>query len=139
MSFLSLSSSYYADDDDEPEVELPTLPVVARWRTESGLSNTLYVRQGDRLPPARALVFTENERVDLTAFESIAFRMVNSEVEIEGVATGTDDGELSYEWADGDTDTLGTYDVVFVGVDADGRELTMPTRDNLKIVISARP
>jgi hypothetical protein len=103
------------------------------------MSQTKYVRQGDRLPPLQVIAFDQNERLDLTAFEEITFRMVSGATEVEGIATGTAEGLLEYEWADGDTDVIGTYDAVFVGIDAGGREQTIPTPDNLKVVIIARP
>lgn len=98
---------------------------------------TIYITQGDRLPPIQALAFNENKRVPLDQFESITFRMVSGSTEIEGVATGTADGELEYDLAAGDTDVLGDYDAVFIGTDAEGRIQTIPTPNRLKVVIVA--
>lgn len=105
---------------------------------EEGIKmRTITRRQGDRLPAIEAVVFDEGQRVDLTAFETIVFRMVSGETEIEGSATGDVNGNLRYELADGDTDTPGTYTAVFVATDSDDRVQTFPTGSNLTVVVIA--
>ncbi len=99
---------------------------------------TREVRQNDRLPTMTAVAFSEGARVDLTVFASIAFRMVASDGTVKiaaGAATGDANGNLSYAWAAGDTDTVGEYEAVFKATDGTGKVQTFPTGYNLKVVI----
>ncbi len=102
------------------------------------MSQTHEIREGDRLPTLRAIAFTDDERVDLTQFESIVFRMLASDgttIVDDAAATGDANGNLEYAWADGDTDTPGTYTAVFIATDGAGKTQTFPTASNLTVVI----
>lgn len=140
MSYLLLSDGGADPGDGVSELHVIDDAVSVRFVNEEGtMQTTRTMRQGNRLPTLRAIAFSESQRTDLTQFESITMRMVSGATEIEGSCSGNANGEIEYEWADGDTDTLGSYAVVFTGVDADGREQTIPTRENLTIEVIASP
>lgn len=104
--------------------------------TDDQITRTM--RQNDRLPTLTTVAFTEGQRVDLTVFASITFRMVASDGTVKiaaGTATGDVNGNLSYAWAAGDTDTVGEYEVVFRALDGTGKRQTFPTGYNLRVVI----
>lgn len=124
----------FADDaiSFEPETDAAFVVGGAKMRT-------IYITQGDLLPPIQAIAFNENERIDCTAFETITFRMWSGSTVKEGAATGDADGNLQYELADGDTGTVGEYEAVFIGVDSEGRTQTIPTPNRLTVVIVEAP
>lgn len=98
------------------------------------------MRQNDRLPAITAVAFEGDNRVDLTVFASITFKMVASDGTVKiaaGTATGDANGNLSYAWASGDTDTVGEYEAVFKATDGTGKVQTFPTKYNLKVSITA--
>lgn len=120
------------------DVVIPARESAAVFREgDAKMGTTKVVRQGDRLPPLQALAFTADERVDLTAFESISFRMWLGETVIEGTATGNADGELEYEWQANDTAIAGTYEAVFIATDGAGRTQTFPSGENLRVIVKA--
>ena len=94
-------------------------------------------RQNDRLPAVQAKAFTATGVVDLTAFASIAFRMVSGSTVVTGVATGDALGNLSYAWGVGDLAVIGKYAAVFQATDGSGRVQTFPTGTNLIIEVIA--
>jgi len=94
-------------------------------------------RQNDRLPALEVRAFTASGNVDLTAYASIAFRMVSGSTVVTGVATGDVNGLLTYAWGSGDLAVVGVYDAVFLATDGTGRVQTFPTGTNLKIEVIA--
>lgn len=92
-------------------------------------------RQNDTLPALRAQAFTASGFVDLTKFSSIAFRMVSGSTVVHGTASGDASGNLTYEFAAGDTAVIGTYSACFVATDPAGKVETFPTSNNLSVVI----
>jgi hypothetical protein len=102
------------------------------------LTAAITIRQGDTATPLTAKAFDADGYTDLTAFASIAFRMVGPDT-ITGAATGDALGNLSYAWASGDTDTVGEYDAVWVCTDGSGKTQTFPQGTNLTVTIVATP
>lgn len=98
------------------------------------MSQTHFMRQNDRLPTIKALAFTEDVLVNLTAFTSFTFKMVGP-VTKTGTATGNAQGELEYAWAAGDTAEVGTYAAVFIATDGSGKTQTFPTGTNLEVIV----
>ena len=100
------------------------------------MTQTIKRRQGDDLPPIRAIAYRVNGGpVDLTKFTSVTFKMVCGATIKSGPATGDAYGTLTYELAAGDTDTPGTYDACFKAVNDSGKEETFPAGRNLTVVI----
>jgi hypothetical protein len=100
------------------------------------LTTEITITAGDTATPIRARAFTAADFVDLTVFSSIAFRMVGP-VTVTGAATGDALGNLSYAWASGDTDDVGTYAAVWICTDGTGRTQTFPQGTSLTVVIVA--
>lgn len=139
MSLLLLSSTEAESSSTESidELVVVALEAEAVFVEGEGKMRTITRRQGDMLPPIQAIAFDDGARADLTQFETITFRMVAGETEIEGAATGDSNGVFTYDLADGDTDTPGTYSAVFECVTADGKTQTFPTASNLTVVVIA--
>jgi hypothetical protein len=104
-------------------------------------SQPFYIKQNDRLQAlVRTFKNSDNSAIDLTLATSVTFRMIplNSSVpKVNAAATVTDAaaGEVTYQWAAGDTDTPGTYraeyQVEFAGV----TPLTVPTKSDFYIYV----
>lgn len=99
------------------------------------------IRQNDLLPPMKANAFTDSGPVTLaTTFTGgIVFRMVHTDgTVVTGAATGDDLGNLTYNWAAGNTTKVGIYAAVFIGtVTAGAKPQTFPTDSNLVVEIIA--
>lgn len=100
-----------------------------------------FLKKGD-LEPAftRTLESVDGEAVDLTG-ATVVFLMtkrgessptIEAEAEIEDPETA---GEVTYVWAEGDTDAPGDYDAEFQVTFADGRPQTFPNADYLHVRI----
>jgi hypothetical protein len=98
------------------------------------------MRQGELLPIFQRHFFHSEGPVDFTVFATLKFRMVhhvNTELIIEGTATGDASGNASYSWAAGDTDISGDYDAVIIGDEGLPTQQTFPTDGNIRITITA--
>lgn len=100
------------------------------------LTTEITITQGDTATPIQARAFTADDFVDLTAFASVAFRMVGP-VTITGAATGDALGNLSYTWAAGNTATVGEYQAVWIATDGSGKTQTFPQGASLTVTIVA--
>lgn len=102
-------------------------------------SDAFHIKQNDRLRPlVRTLRNSDGSVIDLSSATSVAFRMVplgGTTPKVAGSAAITDAeaGEVTYQWAAGDTDTPGTYraeyQVEFSGI----TPLTVPTLNDFFI------
>ncbi len=99
------------------------------------MASTIYRRQGDRLPAIKAQAFTATNNVDLTQFASITFRMVCGATVVTGPASGDANGNLTYNLGASDTAVPGTYSAYFIATDGTGKVETLPTGENLTVVI----
>jgi hypothetical protein len=101
------------------------------------MTDELTIRQGDTSRPVRARAFDADGFIDLTVFTGgIVFRMTGAAT-VQGAATGDADGNLSYTFAAGETDTVGEYEAVFVATDGSGKVQTFPQATNLRVTIVA--
>lgn len=75
----------------------------------------LTVKTGDTHPPITATLTDSAGAVDLTTADSVRFVMKSGATVVEGACTVTNAvaGEVEYDWAAGDTDVAGTYEVEF--------------------------
>lgn len=92
----------------------------------------IHMKQNDRKPAAPAILRRGNVIADLTLAVSVTFKMTErSEVamKVSSVATinNASAGEVEYRWADGDTDTPGTYFAEWEVLWSDGTTETFPT------------
>lgn len=100
----------------------------ALWRNDLFPSLTLLATYGD------------GTVVDLSAATAPRFLMRlagDTELKVDATATITDGaaGEITYAWAEGDTDTAGRYEAQFQ-VELDGKPLTLPApAQALEVVI----
>jgi hypothetical protein len=75
----------------------------------------LTVKQHDTFPPLVANLRDANGAVDLSAATQVKFLASNQTVTISGLCTVTSavNGEVTYNWATGDTGNTGIYNVEF--------------------------
>lgn len=77
---------------------------------------------GDLLPTYVADARTCDGVFDFTGW-TLTFTMYGP-VTVTGSATGDDQGVITHEWVDGETDVPGEYAVVIVGISPGGRQRT---------------
>jgi len=102
--------------------------------------DTFYIKQNDELPALQITVTLDGVAYDLSAATALTFSMMDqdgvakiAEVAAAFVTDGTD-GKLIYQWVDGDTDEVGTFDGEFELTFAAG-QLSIPNREHLTIEI----
>lgn len=100
----------------------------------------IFVKQNDRRPAAPATIKRGSDVVDLSTATSVTFRMRERnrmEMKVEAVAVVTDavNGEVEYRWAEGDTDTAGTFYADWRIVWSDSTTETFPTLDHDVVLI----
>ena len=88
------------------------------------------IRRGDTLPDWIADVQEDGVGFDFTGW-TLLVKMAGP-VNFEGPAGGSADGVVTYPWADGNTDTPGTYQILIVGT-KDGKRRTFPPCGDLTI------
>lgn len=100
------------------------------------------IKKGDRLPELEATLKAGSGAVltatDLSAVTGVKFLMRNhAETKtINAAATVVGDGttgEVSYAWADGDTDTPDLYEAEFQVTYIDGRKQTFPNEGHFAV------
>jgi hypothetical protein len=71
----------------------------------------LIVKQGSTSPPVEATLENLDGPIDLTAAEKVRFIMRAGSLLIEGVCSYSEraNGGVVYQWAAGDTDSVGPY------------------------------
>ena len=97
------------------------------------------IKQGDTDPPIEATLQTDGTAFDLSGL-SVSFvvgstraePIVDASASIEGDGSN---GEVSYQWQNGDTDVPGVYKSEFV-VDDGGDERTFPDEDYITVKIT---
>lgn len=106
---------------------------------------TTTMKRNDREPAFKARILHNGAAVDLTG-STVKFIMkldsasasaepkVDAEADIVGDA---EDGIVEYAWADGDTDTIGTYRAEFEVTFASGKTRSFPSADYLLVRIIA--
>lgn len=104
---------------------------------------TFYIKQGDRSPSIVELLKNgDGSPIDLTG-ASVRFRMSrgNGTVIVDAVANIDDEatGQVSYDWADGDTDLVGTFFREWQVTLPSGLPVTVPSdRFGYEVSISAQ-
>jgi hypothetical protein len=91
------------------------------------------IKSHDRLPPIQAVISSGGaEPLDLTDATSVTFIMRNKSggtAKVNAAATVVDaaGGTVRYDWAEGDTDTPGSYQAEWQITWGDGLQQTAPT------------
>lgn len=99
--------------------------------------------KGDKKPAVKGTAEDADGAIPDLDLASVRFYMRNEEtgdMKVDGEAATVVDastGEVKYEWQDGDTDTVGTFETWFVASWADG-EMTIPNSGNKPIEITER-
>ena len=87
-------------------------------------------KKGDRHPPLDVVLRDQNGVVDLTSASAVEFIMQDSSGTnvVDGECTILDaaSGRVRYSWAEGDTDTVGSFKAEWVVTWDDGLETTFP-------------
>jgi len=102
------------------------------------MATTSY-KQNDRLPAYSATLLVDGVAIDLTG-TSVKLKMRNRAtgvVKVDELAAAFNDGKVSYAWAEGDLDTVGSYDVEWEITFSDGRTTTVPSDGFDRIVVGA--
>jgi len=106
----------------------------------SGLSQTFYIRENDRLPViAATMLDADSVAVPLGAASSVVFQMrlpgaTSAKVNSTASITSTGSGTVEYVWAVGDTNTPGKY-ICSWQVTFSGKTETFPNSNNQDYVI----
>jgi len=102
------------------------------------------IKVGDTLPALRALLLTpDGVAVPNLDIATITFRMClagtdTAVVEAEAEVVDSETGEVSYPWAEGDTDvTPGAYDAEFIVTSSAGVQ-TVPSKGYIKVRVNKR-
>lgn len=103
------------------------------------MSHGFPIRQGDLLPVLSGRVsYLDDQRTrrpfSFAGWTDFTFTAVGTTKTITGAAIAQGD-RLTYRWSGTDTDTPGTYQATFRGLDPDGRLQTFPTEGHLTIKI----
>ncbi len=102
----------------------------------------IYIRQGDHRPFAATILSRGGVAVDLTLATSVTFRMREQHTTPLTVLAAADivapatNGQVQYEWQDGDTDIPGTYYADWEVLFDDGTKETFPTLAQDVVLIS---
>lgn len=103
---------------------------------------TFYIKQGDRLPPVEAALQRADGTAVTLAGATVKFLMrvrgTVAPVVVDAAAVVVDagTGQVRYDWADGDTATVGDYDAEFeVTVTASGKKQTVPNNGYLRVKV----
>lgn len=101
---------------------------------------TFYIKQNDTVPSLRAdLRDGDNNAIDLSgaSVKFIMREMGGNSATINTLAIIVDEagGTVQYNWQDGDTDTIGSYQAEFEVTYADGTVETFPNSGYVRIEI----
>ena len=107
------------------------------------MSDSFKIRQNDRKEPlARTLQDSLGAAVDLTG-ATVKFLMRKKreataplKVNVAAVVVAAASGQVRYDWAAGDTDTVGTYKAEFEVTFADGRKQSFPNSGYLLVLVT---
>lgn len=105
------------------------------------MSHTHYVKQNDTRDPVQAtLKDADGKPVDLSDVDEVRFQMGrkgnNTKVDGLGEIVDAANGEVKYEWQEGDTDKAEVFRGEFRVEFADGTRLTFPNNDWIKVVVT---
>ena len=105
------------------------------------MAEKFYIRRNDRRPILVAELSDEDGPVDLSAASAVEFHMssaIGSTAKIEAAATVSNatEGEVTYTWVTGDTDTAGSYLAEFEVTWTDGTQESYPDPGYFLIVVS---
>lgn len=92
-------------------------------------------KQGDTEPPLVIVVTDDGAAVDLTTATEIRLRTYGSVALETTTVTGDADGNVTYEWQPGDTDTAGKFQAEVRVTTASGGKQTFPNEGYLIGVI----
>lgn len=106
-------------------------------------SNVFEIKKGDTSPALSTVLRAEGVPFDLTDVVGVLFTMklckhpYTVQVDHENATFVADDtGQVSYEWADGDTDIQGTYDAEWTVVYPLGITTTVPSSGFDQVVVT---
>lgn len=103
-------------------------------------NSVLYIKKNSRAPKAEAILsFSDGTVQDLTGC-TVRFLMrpvgsTTPKVAAAATVEVASDGHVSYTWASGDTDTVGTYEQEWEVTLADGRIAVFPAQGYNYVVI----
>lgn len=102
------------------------------------------MKAGDTFPALEATLEVDGGPLDLTGstVRFVATPEGGSTPAIDAPATvgGTPTtGDVTYAWADGDTDEYGCYDFVFKVTLPSGKQVTIPTEGTYKLKVEKNP
>lgn len=105
------------------------------------MAATFTIKQNDRLPSIQATcVDADGNPVDLTGNTGAEFHMKAvdggvAKVDAAAVVVNEVTGVLRYDWAEGDTDTVGEFLAEFEVIFPDDKSQTFPNFENILITI----
>jgi hypothetical protein len=103
------------------------------------------LKQGDTENAIQAVLRSRNTgaAIDLTDVSAVAFEMYKTDgtalVSGAGSVVSETGGTIKYEWAAGDTDTVGTHNARFLLSWSGGGEESFPARGWIKVAIESVP
>jgi len=100
-----------------------------------------YIKQNDTAPIILVTLKDGNDAVvDLTAatamFKMRAVGQTTVKTSASAIIHNADAGQVRYEWAASDTDTIGSYEAEFQITFVDGKVETFPNSDFIRITIT---
>ena len=104
------------------------------------MATTFYIKQNDTAPIIQGAAKTRaGEAIDVTG-ATVRFHMNvqggANKVDGAGAVVNGAGGVMKYEWAPGDTDTIGTFDAEFEVTYSDGKIESFPNDGHITIVVT---
>ncbi len=97
---------------------------------------SFFIKRNDRLPSYAVTLDTGVSLVGATVKLIMTLKGETvPKVDAEAVVVDGATGSVRYDWADGDTDTEGTYDAEWEITYGDGRKQTLPDNDFEEVII----
>ena len=97
------------------------------------------MKRGDRLPPLEAVLkYSDGSIIDLTGCTVLfLYRQLDSSTTVSRSMTITSAaaGAVKYDWTSSDIPTAGRYRAEFEVTDTNGKQLTIPTRNQLTMIV----
>lgn len=101
--------------------------------------STFYIKQNDLLPIIRAHLGGADGHPQKLGGMTVRFHLNDASgatvVDAAAVVENAARGVVSYTWASGDTDTVGTYTAEFEVTNA-GKTMTFPNDSNISVIIT---